>query len=86
MRFQQQQQVINNHDNVSNINNMTRQERANSLQCWFQSRPNATSLERYLASIRLDTLTMQDIIVIETIRQSIIDKEQERLLITNMMY
>jgi hypothetical protein len=75
VRSQQQQQ---HNTNVSN--NRTRLERANSLNYWFQSRPNATSLERYLASIRLDTLSMQDIIVIETIRQSIIDKEQERLL------
>ncbi|CAO3649282.1 unnamed protein product [Mucor hiemalis] len=64
----------------NNESGMTGRDRANSLQFWFQSRPNATSLERYFASIRLDTLSAQDILVIESIRRSIIEREQERLL------
>lgn len=68
--------------NMSNNNGsgMTGRDRINALQLWFQSRPNATSLERYFASIRLETLSPQDIMVIESIRQSIIEREQERLL------
>lgn len=68
--------------NMSNNNEdgVTRRERINALQLWFQSRPNATSLERYFASIRLETLSPQDIRVVESIRESIIEREQERLL------
>lgn len=47
---------------------------------WFQTRPsNATSsFESYLATIRLDDMSMEDIMVIQSIQQSLIDNEQQQ--------
>lgn len=52
--------------------------RANSLHSWFQTRPAYPSLDRHLSSLRIDTMSLQDIMVIDSIRQSLIDKEQTR--------
>lgn len=53
--------------------------RANSLNTWFQSRSISPSLDRHLSSLRVETMSLQDILVIDSIRQSLIDKEQSRL-------
>lgn len=63
-------------DAISNKSDM----RASSLQLWFQSsrNSNATSLDRYLSTIRLEDMSIQDIMAIENIRQSLLDKETNR--------
>ncbi|CAO3609910.1 unnamed protein product [Mucor fragilis] len=55
-------------DAASNKNDM----RASSLHFWFQSSrsSNVTSLDRYLSTVRLE-----DIVTIESMRQSLLDKE-----------
>lgn len=63
-------------DAISNKSDM----RASSLQFWFQSsrNSNVTSLDRYLSTIRLEDMSIQDIMAIENIRQSLLDKENSR--------
>ncbi|CEP10199.1 hypothetical protein [Parasitella parasitica] len=58
---------------MSNESNM----RASSIQFWFQSsrNSNTTSLDRYLSTIRLEDMSIQDLMAIESIRQSFIDRE-----------
>jgi hypothetical protein len=73
VRAQQHQKVIMTSGNTRLINSRR------ALQFLYQqpASRNATSLERYLATIRLDdNMGLEDIMVIESIRQSLIDREQ----------
>lgn len=50
--------------------------KVNSFHSWFQTRPKRPSLDRYLTSLPIETMSLQDILVINSIRQALIDKEQ----------
>ncbi|KAF1806121.1 hypothetical protein V8B55DRAFT_1454034 [Mucor lusitanicus] len=51
--------------------------RASSLHFWFQSSrsSNVTSLDRYLSTIRLEDMSIHDIVALESMRQSLLEKE-----------